>query len=399
MSPTTINRLTILGTGVLAMIVFGALCIRHNIPAIEADLAMRAKAGLREQRLGWAEVEVDGRDVILTGLAPDPAARARALSLARVFGVRRVENRLETIEEFVRDDLPAAPAASAPRPDTAMPTPEVSYRTRIAVSDGGVVLEGSVPDEATRRRVVRLAQDLFGIAGVEARLELRPGAPPGWEQAAGTALEIADRLVIGEVVLADTDVSVTGLTGTAEAEQAVSQALDAALPDGFTSTAETGSRQELDAVLRTSPGLAARLAARDEQTRGGAIRDVESIDATECETTFRATLGARRVLFATGSDELTAPSERLLEELTMVLKLCPQARLVIEGHTDDQGLVENNLELSQRRAEAVMQFFVVRGISLSRLSARGYGEEQPLVENRTAADRARNRRIEFVFES
>ena len=83
----------------------------------------------------------------------------------------------------------------------------------------------------------------------------------------------------------------------------------------------------------------------------------------------------------------------------MVLKLCPQTRVAVEGHTDDQGRIENNLELSQRRAEAVMQFFVSRGISLSRLSARGYGEERPLVENNTAADRARNRRIEFVFES
>ena len=382
------------------MIVFGALCIRHSVPAIEADLATRARAELREHRMGWAEVDVDGRDVILSGLAPDPEGIERALAVAEVYGARRVDNRLDTIEEFVSKDLPPAGAAARAQPaDTTVALPQQPYRTGIAVSDRGAVIEGFVPDEGARRRLVRLAQDLFGIAGVEARLELRPGAPPGWEQAAGTALEVADQLAIGEVVLNGTELSVTGLTGTVEAEQSLRAALTDRLPTSFTATAETGSRQELESVLRTSPGLAARLAAREERPRTGAIADIQSIDSAECEATFRTTLDGRRILFATASAELTPASERLLEELTMVLKLCPNARLAVEGHTDDQGQIENNLALSQRRAEAVMQFFVARGISLSRLSARGYGEERPLVENDTAADRARNRRIEFVFES
>jgi OOP family OmpA-OmpF porin len=68
----------------------------------------------------------------------------------------------------------------------------------------------------------------------------------------------------------------------------------------------------------------------------------------------------------------------------------------IEGHTDDVGTANDNLRLSQSRAEAVKNFFEVFGIESSRLKARGYGESNPKASNVTKEGRAVNRRTEFT---
>ena len=74
------------------------------------------------------------------------------------------------------------------------------------------------------------------------------------------------------------------------------------------------------------------------------------------------------------------------------------ARVEIQGHTDDQGSADHNLDLSNRRAEAVRTWLVRAGIAPHRLAARGYGKNQPIATNATAAGRALNRRVQFVIE-
>jgi OOP family OmpA-OmpF porin len=69
--------------------------------------------------------------------------------------------------------------------------------------------------------------------------------------------------------------------------------------------------------------------------------------------------------------------------------------LVIEGHTDNVGSVSFNKRLSQQRTDAVKKFFLSRDIDVSRLTAIGYGPERPIADNKTAAGRAKNRRVEF----
>jgi outer membrane protein OmpA-like peptidoglycan-associated protein len=69
----------------------------------------------------------------------------------------------------------------------------------------------------------------------------------------------------------------------------------------------------------------------------------------------------------------------------------------IEGHTDDRGSPTGNNALSQRRAQAVAVYLISKGISARRLSARGYGQAQPLVPNDSAEHREQNRRVEFVI--
>jgi len=82
-------------------------------------------------------------------------------------------------------------------------------------------------------------------------------------------------------------------------------------------------------------------------------------------------------------------------ELASVLKKYPDLKIVIEGHTDNVGKPAYNEKLSQRRAEAVMNYLVKQsGIASDRLSAKGYGQTRPVASNATKAGRQKNRRVE-----
>ena len=85
------------------------------------------------------------------------------------------------------------------------------------------------------------------------------------------------------------------------------------------------------------------------------------------------------------------------EGVVQVLRDSPEIRKVrIDGHTDARGTPVHNRRLSHRRAQSVLQYLVQAGIDRSRLAAKGFGPDQPLVPNDTASHRAKNRRVEFV---
>ena len=103
-----------------------------------------------------------------------------------------------------------------------------------------------------------------------------------------------------------------------------------------------------------------------------------------------------KVYFEYKSADIKPQSFPVLQAVAGVLKTNPHlARVSIEGHTDDQGRNKDNLALSQARAESVLNFLVREGVASSRVSAVGYGEEQPLVEGKDDEARAANRRVEF----
>lgn len=103
-----------------------------------------------------------------------------------------------------------------------------------------------------------------------------------------------------------------------------------------------------------------------------------------------------RVYFDTNKDTIQARSFGVLEQVATVLKSRPAiTRVRVEGHTDDRGNDTYNLDLSQRRAAAVRQFLIDRGVEAERLVARGYGESHPVGDNKTADGRDMNRRVEF----
>lgn len=119
----------------------------------------------------------------------------------------------------------------------------------------------------------------------------------------------------------------------------------------------------------------------------------------DCQRTLDALLSGQRIDFASSSAEIEATSDDLLSGLVETLGRCGEVQIEVAGHTDASGPREANLELSVRRAEAVVDRLVASGLLRDRLTAVGYGPDMPLVDNATPEGRAVNRRIEFRVEA
>jgi outer membrane protein OmpA-like peptidoglycan-associated protein len=102
------------------------------------------------------------------------------------------------------------------------------------------------------------------------------------------------------------------------------------------------------------------------------------------------------ILFALGSSELNYEGKAVLDEIAQVLKAYPTTYLEIAGHTCNIDTFTFNQGLSEARAKAVRQYLITKqGVSPSRLTAKGYGENEPIADNVTAEGRAKNRRVEI----
>jgi outer membrane protein OmpA-like peptidoglycan-associated protein len=102
------------------------------------------------------------------------------------------------------------------------------------------------------------------------------------------------------------------------------------------------------------------------------------------------------VLFASGKSELLASARAKLTEVSAAVLKDPNAVLVVEGHTDSRGSADMNQELSVKRAQAVRDFLVSKGVPVDHVTAEGFGLARPIADNNTAEGRADNRRVEIV---
>ncbi len=102
------------------------------------------------------------------------------------------------------------------------------------------------------------------------------------------------------------------------------------------------------------------------------------------------------VLFDTGKADLRSEAREALAKLTGIVLNYPSLRLGIEGHTDSTGGAQLNQTLSEKRAGAVLDYLVTQGLSSDSLSAKGFGMDNPIADNSTAAGRQRNRRVEII---
>jgi len=102
------------------------------------------------------------------------------------------------------------------------------------------------------------------------------------------------------------------------------------------------------------------------------------------------------ILFELDKSSLQPKSNKQLEHIVTLLKENPDLRIEVQGHTDDQGSEEYNLNLSQDRAETVVNYLGLFGIDITRLTPKGYGESKPMMPNTTEAGRTKNRRVELV---
>ena len=209
---------------------------------------------------------------------------------------------------------------------------------------------------------------------------------------------------------------------TREAEKA---RMDATVAQNQTQTAQAQARQsQIDAAnAQQNAAAATRMAAADralsiaaqdaaaaerlraEQAAGAAtaaqerVRQLEAqlrdIEGKQTERGLLVTLGD--VLFAFNKSELTAQAGPRLDKLAAFLRQFPQRKLLVEGYTDAVGTDAYNMELSERRAEAIREALVARGVDTTRVVTKGYGKAYPVADNASADGRAVNRRVEVVI--
>jgi OmpA-OmpF porin, OOP family len=139
-----------------------------------------------------------------------------------------------------------------------------------------------------------------------------------------------------------------------------------------------GVTDDIDACPGTPPGVA--------------------VDAKGCPQKGSITLEG--VTFDVNSARLTNQSLPILDDVALGLKKYPRLRVELQGHTDNSGPDQYNMTLSAKRANAVRDYLIQRGVPSAQLTARGYGESQPIESNATPEGRAKNRRVVmFVVEN
>ncbi len=113
----------------------------------------------------------------------------------------------------------------------------------------------------------------------------------------------------------------------------------------------------------------------------------------------RINIAAKNIFFATGSAKLLAKSFKSLNDVAKIMSEDPAFKLDISGHTDTTGTAAKNQTLSENRAASVLAYLKSKGVDESKMSATGFGQDKPVADNKTAAGRAKNRRVEMVLRN
>lgn len=160
----------------------------------------------------------------------------------------------------------------------------------------------------------------------------------------------------------------------------------------------SSTKQSLE---KTQDQLAAEKAAREaaEKKAAQALADLQKIAAVKQESRGMVITLSGAVLFASNEATLLpAAIVKLNEVADALIKGNPDASITVEGHTDSQGQRQYNMDLAKKRADAVREQLVSRGVAADRITAAGVGPDRPIADNKTAEGRANNRRVEIIVE-
>lgn len=347
--------------------------------------------------------------------------------LGFAFGCEALENN-ETLPEVVSDETGVSVAATL-------------VRLNIEVEGDIVILRGAVPDEAARTQLLATVESFYSSSNIIDELTVDPETVLDGGSVAVTGVASVDDerpaqlrdavvngfgLEDGGVTVERSEegaliaVSLDGIVGEgsirfsgALPDQASIDDLAAAGQAAFGSADVTGvvvdDRTWTDATLRVTGSVAPGDTGHEQlvseiESRFGTLLPVDisgvtsdqSADAVSAlEAEIEETVTANPILFAPQSIEIDPSSDDVLAEIAQRLLELPNVQVEVVGHTDDLGPEDENQILSEDRAEAVKDRLIELGVDEARLSARGDGEQFPLVPNDTPENRERNRRIEF----
>ena len=171
--------------------------------------------------------------------------------------------------------------------------------------------------------------------------------------------------------------------------QSAQSAMDAQQAALAAKQAELQNQKQMTEAERT-----ARLAA--EKKAQDAMDALAKSMAVKADTRGTVITLSGSVLFATNQAVILPGAQAQLNQVADALKTQAEHHFTIEGHTDNQGTDKVNADLSQRRASAVRDYLVVRGVSANAISVSGLGSTRPIADNKSPEGRAMNRRVEIV---
>jgi OmpA-OmpF porin, OOP family len=449
--------------GVIPLAILWLMAAWINTPRVEADLAARSTAALKDTVLDRRQIEVAGRDVTFAANAFSETGRREAVaSVEAVPGVRRVNDETKLVPEA---------------------RPFVWSAERDVVR---VTLGGSSPLPASKNKLLETARAALGGVEVVDQMNLARGAPPHFDAATALLVDQIGKLKDGKITLSDDKVSLTGMARELGGREAIALALKN-LPEGFSVvsndikappyifqankdpvavtlkltghvpddrvhadlvaaagrkffsekvvdnlTASIGAPGGFEAAVIPALGALSRLSTgtlvvsdREVRLSGDALYDAAAVqiraglgrdfpqgwqfksdisvkpaaapvDATVCQQLFSDILTKGKIRFSPGRAKIDPDSAGLLDRLVETALRCPNAQIVIAGHTDASGDDALNQALSEERAKAVSDYLVKAGLPADRFTATGYGSSQPIATNDTDEGKAQNRRIDFM---
>ena len=157
--------------------------------------------------------------------------------------------------------------------------------------------------------------------------------------------------------------------------------------------------KDIGALKKEKAALEAQLLKRGEDLKKarkelGKLQINASVLEKQLVSLKRTTTSINPIRYAKGDANVTNQQTRVLNEVQQVLKIFPNARFEIVGHTCDLGMADQNIDLSRRRAQSLHDFLLSKGIKKDRLKHRGMGQSEPAVPNTNEANRRQNRRVE-----
>ena len=230
----------------------------------------------------------------------------------------------------------------------------------VSPKPGQILISGTVPDEGSKAAMLARLRELYGADRVVDQIAIGSvSLPPNWsgyvQKLIGPDLKLISK---GQLKIDGNNVSVRGeVANEAQRQQVASDFASSLNP---TYTVNNGLR----------------------------------VSAAE-QNLLDATLARRIIEFESGKAALTPSGKAILDEMAAALQRVRDKKVEVIGHTDNVGLRESNLALSQARAEAVRQYLAEKGINPDMVSVSGQGPDRPVADNASADGRAHNRRIEF----
>jgi len=216
----------------------------------------------------------------------------------------------------------------------------------------------------------QFASAKFGQQNVTMGTRVAEGLPAGWSVRVLAGIEALSELSNGSVIVEPDSVLIRGNTGNETAREEIAGLLIDKLGPSVDVDIDVTYVKELDPIA----GLPT---------------------PEECVSQITTVTDARKITFEPGSADLAADTQGVIDDISDILKKCANLRIQIAGYTDSQGREEMNQQLSQQRAQSVLDALRLRRVPVGAFEAIGFGEADPIADNETAEGREANRRIEF----